>query len=151
MVSSRFWEKVNKTSTCWVWSGATQKGYGAYWNGIKVVRAHRYIFEETYGALPAHIQVCHTCDNPPCVRPDHLFSGTNKENALDCAAKERYLPNRRPRGEQCHTKIKTKDVIEIRKLHMNKIPKKELASMYGISRRMISYIVNNQWWKSVVL
>lgn len=87
----RFWEKVNKTETCWLWTASTQGGYGQIGHDIylRPVRAHRVSWELHYGPIPAGLDVLHKCDNPPCVRPDHLFIGTALDNVQDMLRKER--------------------------------------------------------------
>jgi hypothetical protein len=91
----RFWSKVQKTETCWLWMGARHPhgGYGQFVGPpIKELRAHRYSWVLAYGPIPDGLLVCHRCDNPPCVRPDHLFLGTHLDNALDMMAKGRKPP-----------------------------------------------------------
>ena len=79
-VQNRFWTKVHKQdgNQCWLWTGAKNKqGYGTIeCNGTRA--AHRIGYELTYGPIPEGMIVLHTCDNPPCVRPDHLRVGNNE-------------------------------------------------------------------------
>lgn len=88
----RFWAKVVKGDGCWEWQGARdRKGYGVCAIGNRrTATAHRWLYEQTHGELPDHIYVCHHCDNPRCVRPDHLFIGTAKDNAHDAIQKGRF-------------------------------------------------------------
>jgi HNH endonuclease len=85
-----FWEKVDKSGECWVWTRNSDKnGYGLVrWHG-KYVKAHRLAYRLATGVDPAGMYVCHKCDNPPCVRPDHLFLGDNQINQKDSVEKGR--------------------------------------------------------------
>ena len=82
-----FWAYVKFTDSCWLWQGPKSNGYGAF--GRKA--AHRVSFELTYGPIPIGLYVCHHCDIPPCVRPEHLFLGTNKDNQDDATRKGKRL------------------------------------------------------------
>lgn len=80
----RFWSKVDKTPGCWVWTRATRDGYGVFQlEAKKLVSAHRLSYEMTYGPIPVGALVRHKCDNPPCVRPEHLELGGYLENSAD--------------------------------------------------------------------
>lgn len=95
-----FWAKVDKRgpiqdhmdSRCWEWTGCKDKGgYGKFTTGGRTYRAHRFSFLLATGEEPE--VVCHKCDNPACVRPDHLYAGNKVTNLLD-VVKRHYLDNR---------------------------------------------------------
>lgn len=91
----RFWSKVDKTGECWEWRGAIAKsGYGHINRGRRgegVIRCHRLSWElANQRSIPDGLYVLHKCDNPKCVRPDHLFLGTPTDNMRDMAAKGRW-------------------------------------------------------------
>jgi hypothetical protein len=97
-LAERFWERVNKGNDCWVWVGnRLPKGYGRMCSGGKsgqVLLAHRVSWALHNGPIPTGKYICHTCDNPPCVNPNHLFLASHAENMADMVAKGRA----RPRG-----------------------------------------------------
>jgi hypothetical protein len=78
---ANFWAKVDKTETCWLWTGAMLNGYGKFWAG-KTVFAHRWSYERFIGPIPKGLHLDHLCRVPACVRPDHLEAVTNRENVL---------------------------------------------------------------------
>jgi hypothetical protein len=94
-IAERFWSKVIKADGdgCWLWNaGRDVKGYGNFAGR----HAHRVAYELTYGPLPEGVFACHRCDNPPCVRPDHLFPGDTTANVRDAIQKGRFdTPARR--------------------------------------------------------
>ena len=101
---ARFWNKVDKSGNCWVWTAHhNPDGYGRFRIGDKFYSAHRVAWEKENGPIPAGMCVLHRCDNPPCVRVSHLFLGTNSDNVQDCLQKGRH-PNAQkthcPRGHR---------------------------------------------------
>jgi hypothetical protein len=83
---------------CWLWERATTRGgYGNVWVNGRIYRAHRASYEAFVGAIAPGLSVCHKCDTPACVNPDHLFLGSNEDNARDKVRKGRQL-----RGERHH-------------------------------------------------
>lgn len=80
-LEERFWEKVNKTDTCWLWTGATSgRGYGDSWRDGKKIKAHRLSYELLVGPIPSGLTLDHLCRNILCVNPTHLEPVTQREN-----------------------------------------------------------------------
>lgn len=84
-----FFKHIQFTETCWIWDTQQKHGYGQLRAFGKLYRAHRFSYELHFGPIPEGLFVCHKCDNPPCVNPDHLFLGTAKDNIQDMIAKGR--------------------------------------------------------------
>lgn len=140
----RFEAKIKKTEDCWEWTAARDKdGYGFFSKEGKQLKAHRAAWEFERGAIPDGIQVLHKCDNPKCVRVDHLFLGTNIDNV-----KDRTQKRRQPEGEKhSDAKVTLKQVQEMRRI--GKIGTyKTIANKYGISIAQTAKILNRQSWKN---
>lgn len=92
-IVDRFWAMVEKTENCWLWTGSVnRKGYGQISQnrrGLRPLQAHRLSYEIHFGEIPTGLLICHRCDNPSCVRPEHLFAASPKENTDDMVQKER--------------------------------------------------------------
>jgi len=131
-------------SGCWNWSGHKDKaGYGYFWNGQTNQLAHRWMYEYTSQQnIPDNIVICHSCDNPSCVNPMHLFHGTQKDNIQDSVLKKRKIV-----GEShVKSKLTVNDVVYIRS---STASLKELASTFGVSMTLISNVRNKKRWKHV--
>ncbi len=103
-IAETFSQHIRKTSGCWFWTGSDNtQGYGIIRRGARRLMAHRVAYELFIGKIPSGMLVCHHCDNPPCVRPDHLFIGTAKDNIRDCVSKGRSKEQKKthcPRGHR---------------------------------------------------
>lgn len=144
---ARFWAKVQKTDTCWLWTaGKVTDGYGAFAITHSVQRkAHRISWEMAHGPISTGLCVLHKCDNPPCVNPDHLFLGTNDENMADMVAK-----GRAPQGERNnHAVLTVADVHSIRELFLSGMPKRAIARKYNMTHNNIRFIVTGVSWRHV--
>jgi hypothetical protein len=143
----RFWAKVNKTDDCWLWTAATVAGYGAIGLRGKHIKAHRYSWELANGPIPDGLHVLHRCDNPPCVRPDHLFLGTHADNMADMSAKGRVNS---VRGEKNKSAVLTEtDVVEIRRLKQAGVSSTELGRRFGVSANTALLITKRKKWSHV--
>lgn len=86
----RFWARVEKTDGCWLWLGARDRdGYGQLKRLKRQEKAHRLSWELAHGPIPEGVLALHHCDNPPCVKPEHLFLGSEADNAADRERKRR--------------------------------------------------------------
>ena len=157
---ARFWSHVAKGDGCWLWLlRGDADGYGAF----SVVherpcsRAHRIAWMIHFGAIPDGLCVLHKCDNPPCVRPDHLFVGTNADNMRDMAKKGRcrpgshLYPERMPRGEDnFKSKMTTAKVIEMRSLYNGQRGcYARLGRKFHISAVAASLIIRRKFWRHI--
>lgn len=140
----KFWNKVKKTRACWFWIGfRSPKGYGILSNEGKLQRAHRVSWVIHNGTIPKNILVCHSCDNPSCVNPNHLWLGTTQENTADRNAKGRQD---HPTGiKHPMSKLTEENVREIRNLK-GKIVQKEIARKFNVSEATISQIYHRLIW-----
>jgi hypothetical protein len=148
-----FYARISKQPDgCWLWTGQFGGGYGVYQlskttsHDGKIVRrriyAHRFSWELHWGAIPEGLEVCHKCDVPKCVNPEHLFLGTHAENQADMAAKDRS-----PAGvRHANAKITDVDVVAIRN---SRETLAVLADRYGLSQQTVSEIKNRKIWKHV--
>jgi hypothetical protein len=157
-LAERFWSHVERGEGCWLWTGSRQYGhrYGLTTVAGKTRLAHRVAWELTNGPIPDGLYVCHRCDNPPCVRPDHLFLGTPSVNNLDAVAKRHNIhaaaPERLARGERVNTaKLTEDDVRAIRaRAAAGGVTYRQLADEYGLRDvKGIYLIVNRRTWRHV--
>ncbi len=137
-LEARFWAKVEKSDGCWLWIAATNGHYGKISSSEKPHRtllAHIVSYELHHGPVPGGKFVCHTCDNPLCVRPDHLFAGTPQENNDDMAAKERS--SRALTSEQAN-EIRARYVPHV-------ILQRDLAAEYRVGEGTIRAVIHGKW------
>lgn len=151
-VEERFRRRVEKSEGCRLWTGATTHGgYGVLQRGGGgggLVRAHRLAYELTYGPFSPDLDVCHRCDNPACVRPDHLFLGTAKDNVADMMRKGRQSMGQRHRGERHpFAKLTDEQVRAMRREYAaGGTSHGKLSSKYGVSERAVLNILHRKTW-----
>lgn len=142
-LSERIWSRVDKTDSCWLWTGAkNNRGYGVIGiaNG-KIAYIHRLVWTETNGAIPENMEICHTCDNPACVNPAHLFLGTHHENMIDMVRKSRT-------GK---TKYSKDFIMEILQMHKNGTKPKVIIQLTGINKHTLeSILYGRKNWKHAI-
>jgi hypothetical protein len=138
-----FWSKVHPEalSGCWLWHGTVDKnGYGKF--GAKWKRAHRVAFERTVGAIPDGLCVCHRCDVPGCVNPDHLFLGTVAQNNADKQTKGRC--NAPAGGRNGAAKFSLLTIAGMLQLSARGLSHVDIAGMLGVSRQHVSNVLSGQ-------
>ena len=142
-LQERFDEKYipEPNSGCWLWISNQRKGYGEMYINTKRIPAHRVSWTIHYGEIPDGLLCLHTCDNPSCVNPVHLFLGTNSDNMKDKASKGRGYS---PTGIKHHmNKLTEDDVLAIRD---DARKQWEIAEDYGIAQSGISKIKSRETW-----
>ena len=175
-VDERFDEKWHKDSSgCFLWhAGAHPRGYGVFAvTSKKLIPAHRYAYQRRYGEIPSGMNICHKCDTPSCVNPDHLFAGTQADNMRDAANKNRVKsgdespsrlhpelisagvrkwakehPERLARGEK-RSKLSADDIRAIRLLCADGVPQTTIAARYSIHQVSVSMINLRKRWRHV--
>lgn len=185
--SVRFARHVNKDgptqphmeTPCWMWTAARhERGYGAFGLRTRVGRtsiaAHRFSWTLAHGPIPEGALVLHQCDNPPCVRPDHLHLGTNQENMDEAVERKRFVqgddhwmrrcPERVPRGDdnparRYPERIRKGSEVNFAKLTEGKVAEilaavhregwSVIAARFGVCRRTVELIAAGRTWKHV--
>lgn len=140
------WVNVDHHTGCWNWkAGKNQYGYGMKRQDGKKWVAHRLVYSLLKGNPPDHLYACHTCDNPSCCNPDHIFFGTPQDNTTDAKQKGRV-----PKGsEHGNSKLTERDVSEIRRLYFSGIQPSVIATQYPVRPLHVTRIAKRRAWKHV--
>ncbi len=149
-IIQRFWDKVikeEKENGCWNWTGwFGQNGYGCFKINSAKAMSHRVSFRMNVGEIPKGMLILHKCDNPICIRPDHLFLGTNLDNIRD-----RHLKGRDAKGEgHGRSKLNFQTVLEAREKRKKLgLSYRKLAKYFGVSKPAITDAILGRTWKSL--
>ena len=132
----KFEDKVDKSGECWLWQGKPgSRGYGYIHHNNKKILVHRFSYQSHVGDIPDGLQVCHKCDIPLCVNPEHLFVGTAKENKDDSVRKQRN--NRKL------------SIIEAAAILIDPRDIGTIAELYGVTKSTISGIKVRRYWRHI--
>lgn len=146
-VAERFWSRVDKRGDddCWPWLGRlSENGYGAFDYQGKPHIASRFSYELENGSADPNLFVCHSCDNPKCVNPKHLWLGTHQQNVDDAKRKGRLVGGNGLRGSAINkSKLSAEQVREIK---TTSTPAKVLAERFGVSNTAINKIRRGKNW-----
>lgn len=149
-LADRFWSKVRKTDTCWLWLASTDKdGYGQIMvrrddDSVTMAKAHTTSLKLVGINVPEGSEVCHRCNTPPCVRPDHLYIGTRRTNCDDVIASGSQRGERNP-----FARLDTGRVMAIRWLRTIGLSLTDIAYLFDVHFVTVSNIANRKTWKHV--
>ncbi len=161
MDAQKFWSKVKIADGCWIWQGGTQGGtfYGRFKSNGKTVGAHRAAYALFYGVdIPEGKYICHSCDNPPCVNPHHLYMGTPADNSADMVSKGRSASGDGsamrlypPKGvKNNRSKLTDAQVVDIRYGIARGLSQASLAAEYGVNASTIARAAAGRRWSHLL-
>lgn len=156
--AASFWRRATTGEGCWTWQeGVGGRGYGrvhgaAY--GVPTTLAHRVAWVLAGNPDPGELCVLHHCDNPPCIRPDHLFLGTRGDNSADMMQKGRHRVSRNPEhftkgSRNGRAKLAEEQVVELRKRAIAGEHYSTLAAAYGITPSRANGIILGNGWRHI--
>lgn len=148
--AARFWKKVDRSGgdeSCWIWLGGLDSGgYGLFRYKGKNTKAHRFAYELFFSAL-VEIDACHSCDNPRCVNPKHIWPGSAFDNMRDMVLKKRHNPMI---GEaNTNAKLTPLDVLEIYDRANRGDGLREISDAFGVSMSTVSDIKHKKTWRHI--
>ena len=149
-IARRFWLKVVRREGCWEWLGGQfRDGYGIITIQQQPWAAHRVSYELAKGPIPDGMRVCHSCDHPGCVNPEHLWLGTDADNHADRKRKDRSF---RPFGEKnAQAKLTGKEVAAIKRELADGARGSDLARKYWVSPQTICDIKKGRIWAQITV
>ena len=141
---------IRAKNNCFVWIGSKdQSGYGHFYDGSKIVKAHRFAYELFKEKIPNGKFVCHKCDNPPCVNPNHLFIGSHTDNMRDMIKKKRWSNGNRVGELNPCAKLTERKVLKIRSLRHSALTYKSLSKMFNVSKTLVAKICREEIWDHI--
>lgn len=144
----RFWERVQKTDSCWLWKGLrTNYGYGRVVVSGRIWRVHRLAWTFENGSIPKSMMVCHKCNNRLCVRHSHLYLGNAQSNAHDAIRAGTFNDNHDQIGIPHPKKLTWRQVCWIREQRRCGAMIKDLALEHKVSEQNIKQIIYKRIWK----
>lgn len=151
MTPALFWSRCERVGPCLVWRGALNgHGYGHFTHEQQTIACHVYAYELTNGPITPGLFVLHSCDNPPCCEPAHLFQGTQAQNLADMCAKGRHATGYGIKGSQHWCARLTEDEVrEMRQLRRVGVILADLAVLYDVGISAVHSIVTYKTWRHV--
>ena len=145
-VIDRFMAKVEKTDSCWMWLGYTdgKMGYGMFWQDGTMRLSHRVAHTLFKGEI-GNLHVCHSCDVPACVNPNHLWLGTNAQNIADKVSKGRASSMQ---GEKSPNAKLNSDLV--RWIRTSALTGAAIGRMLGVDRSTVNYIRHRKLWGHIL-
>ncbi len=144
----RFERKYDEGKNCWIWTAClNDDGYGLFRYKGRMHNAHRISYILYRGPIPKGKMVCHTCDIPRCVNPEHLFLGDQTANMRDMVAKKRYADNRGEKNPACKLTIEQVKFIKSNYIARHRCwGGSALARKFGVSKSLVGAIVTGKCW-----
>ena len=146
------WDQVDRSGECWIWLGGTDSGgYGVMKHRGRDVRVHRLTLIASGVDLPDDLDALHKCDQRRCVRPGHLYPGTQADNIRDCIERGRF-PYLAPRPGELHNqhKLTERDVIEAKRRRASGESFVSIAGSFGVCRTTIEKAVKGETWRHLI-
>lgn len=152
-VLEKFWKhvKIDSMTGCWQWTGGKNEfGYGIFCTDKRRIRTHRYCWELFKEPIPKGMCICHHCDNPSCINPDHMFIGTQAENMADMRKKHRGSTKPRPGTENPAAKLSEQQVRIIFSMN-GTVRAEEVAQVFNVKKTSVYNIWSRITWKHLDL
>ena len=148
--TAHFWLSVKvQPNGCWKWCGSNDGRYGTFWDGSRLVRAHRYSYRETLGPIPESLELLHSCDDGLCVCPYHLRPDTHAVNMKEASERKRFKNSARGSRNPA-AKLDEQKVVDIRRRLSLGHSLRSIAKDYKVTHFIIGKIRDRQMWAHVL-